>query len=253
MPSQNYIEVTLDETMNPIWIGSPIDVRQGQNAIDSLALVNDSHYASGSEIITVPQERWEAAQRYERDIWLKYNRHVSSDRNHEHIKGFANYKAVSSNLGRALEIGCGPFTQIMTILNGRTYDSLTLLDPLLNEYLDHPNCIYKNDAEVKFLPIPAELLPESLEFDTIVMINVIEHVQDATKVLKRIKNALAKGGILIFHERSWDLDLTKVYDVGHPIRISKQTVDSFIAQFTVLYRYEEPGDQSMLHYFIVTC
>lgn len=69
---------------------------------------------------------------------------AQSDRNQEHEIGFNYYADVPLNLGNVLEVGCGPFTQLITILNNRAAKSITLLDPLLNSYLSLPNCTYKD-------------------------------------------------------------------------------------------------------------
>lgn len=238
--------------MNPIWVGSPTDVRCGQEALEALAKTNDACYAkSGNEVLMVPEERWRAAQHFEKTTWMDICPHAQSDRNEEHKANFNGYDTLPNDLGHILEIGCGPFTQMRTIcMAGHRAKSITLLDPLLDTYLKHPNCTYKNTIAT-FLSMRAEELDDALRFDTVICINVLEHVQDAAAVLNKLFNALNPDGWLVFQERSWNIDLTKLYDVGHPIRVSEATVAAFIACFRPIYYKTIEGDCYIDHYAIV--
>ena len=84
------------------------------------------------------------------------------------------------------------------------------------------------------MPIPAEEFTGH-GFDTAVCINVLEHVRDAKLVMENLVKCLKKGGVLIFHDRVYDgLDITKIYDIGHPIRITSKFLEPFLKQFTPL-------------------
>lgn len=41
-------------------------------------------------------------------------------------------------------------------------------------------------------------------YDTLIMINVVEHVMDAVTLMRNIYHALKPGGLLIFHEKHMD-------------------------------------------------
>ena len=241
--------------MEPIWIGSPTDVRFNAAALEALAKHNDARLSKdGREILVVPEERWRQAQAFERTTWMEACRHAQSDRNSEHTKGFGYYRHLPFDLGDILEIGCGPFTQVLGMFAAdgglRQCKSITLLDPLLNDYLEHPNCTYKA-LLVHKLAMAAEDLDDTLRFDTVVCVNVLEHVKDAWSVLNKIKTVTKPGGTVVFHEKSWDVDLTKLYDVGHPIRLSEATVQDFLSGFDMLYQSSEPGDSYINHYNIM--
>jgi len=71
------------------------------------------------------------------------------------------------------------------------------------------NCKYKNGTffgrKVKILNFGAENLQSDSSFgqyDTLMSINVIEHVSDAFYVLSSLYEALKKNGIIIYHDRS---------------------------------------------------
>lgn len=220
--------------MNPIWIGSPIDIKTGDQALQQLQLINDTKYSNNGEITQVTQERWQQAQQYEHDTWMKHGHNFTQDRNQEHAQHYNNYKDLPQDLGNLLEIGCGPFTQTITILsNNHTAQTITLLDPLIQHYTNHPNCTYhKLTPKPTLLPIPAEQLPPTPQYNTIILINVLEHVQNATQVLQNTYNALTPNGILILADRNYTTDPTKIYDIGHPIKININTLTNYTKQYT---------------------
>jgi SAM-dependent methyltransferase len=228
-----------------LWIGSPSDVRSGDQAKDAIRTQNDAKYYDPTNGITkVDYERWVAAQKYEASGWMDCWQGVCDDRSHEHFQHFDGYRNLKKHLGNTLEVGCGPFTQLKTILNGRAASRITLLDPLIRRYLEHPNCSYKtgylNGLGVTIRDMPAEHLGDMSSYDTIVCINVLEHVRDALRVLTNIYQALKFDGVLVMGERSWDdFDPHELFDAGHPIRLKKTVITSFKKNFNLLF---ENGD-----------
>lgn len=150
-------------------------------------------------------------------------------------------------MGNFIEIGCGPYTQTQFIIK-RTFTSITLLDPGAENYmLTLPTCIYKNkklfDKTVTVLNIDAESLPGnySEKYDTVMSINVIEHVWNGFLFLTNLHRILKPGGILIFHERYYSTPLEGegyLDDSLHPIRMKKEIFDEFFKQFKPLYMFE---------------
>jgi SAM-dependent methyltransferase len=227
---------------SPIWVGSPIDVRNGETALEALITNNDQKYwKEDVGIVQVDEQRWNQAQQYEADTWMKYQLDSSSDRHNEHAILFDSYRVLPNNLGDLLEIGCGPFTQTSTIIQGRIAKSITLLDPLLEQYKQHPHCSYS-----KLLPTPTLLairgedLDLVKQFDTIICINVLEHVQDANRVLANIRRAMKPGAIVIMGERTYDdLDVSIAYDIGHPVRIKSTVLNDFKKDMVVLFANDD--------------
>lgn len=224
---------------NPIWIGSSVDVRHGQDAIKALKSENDAKYWDNTTgIIKIDEGRWKKAQEYELDTWLRHARDAKSDRDIEHAELFDNYKVLPKNLGDVLEIGCGPFTQTRYILSqGYKANSITLSDPLIEHYKQHPNCAYWNlQPSPRLIALPAENLRRLEEFDTIICINVLEHVRDVPAVLRNIKLALRPGGLIIMGERTYDdLNIETLYDIGHPIRVKSVVLEEFKDGMETIY------------------
>ncbi len=153
-------------------------------------------------------------------------------------------------MGNYIEVGSGPFTQTQFIIN-RNFKSISLLDPGIDAYLtDVPGCSYKNGKlkgkKVRLLNFGAEKLLNDEYFgkyDTLLSINVIDHVWDAYQFLTNLHNALKPGGILIFHDRysSTPKSLDAALGPGnlyHPIRVSRKIYDRFFEQFEEIYMYD---------------
>lgn len=146
-----------------------------------------------------------------------------------------------------MEVGCGPFTHTLPIIN-RKFESITLLDPLANYYIDNMEvCKYKNgrllDKPVKVLNIAAELLNEEhlRKYDTIMSVDVIENVLDSFKFLTNIYQALKPGGILIYHDRYYTSSNNNNANSGggsYPIRLKREIFELFFKQFTTIYMFE---------------
>lgn len=224
-----------------MWIGSPVLVCEGQEARDRLANINDQKYHTEFGTLKVDLERWQAAQQFEEKGWAEYWRHAEDDRNHEHQSLFDNYKVLPNHLGHILEVGCGPFTQTATILKDRKASLVTLLDPLLESYRKLPNCTHKSGSlcglQTEFIPQMAESLNDVSRYDTVICINVLEHVMDAHLVLNNIHRALKRDGILVMGERAWDdFDPLQLYDVGHPIRVKSLVFDEYRRKFDMKYQ-----------------
>lgn len=229
-----------------IFVASPVEVYRDAEAEIRLVATNDNRFETELGVIVVSQERWQQAQKYERDTWLTYNLEAQSDRNAEHTAGFGNYAALPMDLGEVIEIGCGPFTNVVHILEHRTQKSVWLLDPLVEDYEDkHPHCAYKDrllgkfDVEVILAPTSAEAfgtIPLTEKFDTVIMANVLPHCQDAMAVFATILHIIKRGGYLAFHECARIAPTADLYDVGHPIAPVQSVLDEFLDNFDPVYR-----------------
>ena len=197
----------------------------------------------------VSLKRWTRAASQENDFWVIHVQH--EDRWGDHLAGFDNYKLLPNDLGDMVELGCGPFTQTLSILRRTDKNvnirKLTLWDPNAKDYMKRvKHCTYKSGTLEGFSQIPTVIVTapsENMrsytnEFDTILMINVLEHVQNAYQILQNIYNSLRPGGILIFGERWWDqLYTTENYhtDTLHPIRIRYYVWKWFTDHFDKIY------------------
>ena len=212
-------------------------------------------YTAEAGIVAISRERWQQAQSVESSVWNGND--GGDDRNEQHADWFDQYKVVNgSMLGRVLEIGSGPFTQTKTVLgkiSGRNgllkVESITLADPLMLFYHSHvPSCPYKAGSlmgyPTQFIASGGEDLMLRAEYDTVVMMNVLEHCRDGLRVLENLHAAVkASSGLLIFSERWYDTKWTKYerdrapfWDVMHPINIKRALIDALLKNYKPLYR-----------------
>lgn len=227
--------------MTKIFVASPIDVYMDDAAAAKLALVNDSRFTTSQGILKVDEARWKEAQKYERDTWLLYNLDAVSDRNELHAAGFNNYAALPQALGDYAELGCGPFTNSRLILPGHAVTSVTLVDPLVDEFRRiHPHCTYR-DGMLDSHPVTTvasaieEWKPET-KYNTVVMTNVLPHCYDAAAVFEKIRQILAPGGWLVFHECAREPAPLEHYDVGHPLIVTEPVINEFLSGFEPVWR-----------------
>lgn len=225
----------------PKFIADPATVLDGEAAEAALETTNDGDwYDPDKGIVAVPLSRWRIAQQYEKDTWLKHNAAAVSDRNEDHRTAFNGYAALPSDLGNVIELGCGPFTNLRLIMPNRTAASVTLLDPLANEYLSHSGCQYKDKTLVGQ---PVKLVAKAIEdystktlYDTIVMINVLTHCRDAEKVMHWIDQHLQPGGTLVFGEHPSEVSPYSLYDAGHPLRFTQAQLNEWLAPYETIFK-----------------
>ena len=222
-------------------------------------------------ITKVPKARWEKAQRTEFKHWMTLGKDSKDDRNFYHAQKFDNYSSIKElSFQHALEVGCGPFTNLRILANYCNIEKCSLNDPLITDYLTHTNCSYDNYRLIldkssnqsksffkkfkeKKLPIeklyacPFEEIDIDTKFDIIVIINVIEHCFDLDLFFNRIISLLSADGIIIFEDKLYELeklkeDINIVYDAAHPLRVNKDLVTSFLNKnFIKKYSEIEPN------------
>lgn len=227
----------------------------GNDALMELKKKNDLSYITKEGITHIDQERWGEAQEYERKIWMRDYLNAKSDQNLAKKDNLNNYRIVKGRrFERGIELGCGPFTNIRYLAGIAKISEIHLLDPLINDYLKHPNCYYK-DKKLKvdrFLGmrrlIPAIIHESSIEefetsekFDLIIMIDVLGHCFNAKRVFDKILEISADNSIFIFgdklcHAEELSTLLRYRYDAGHPLRVDQKVIDSFLSEnFNTLF------------------
>jgi SAM-dependent methyltransferase len=222
-------------------IASPVDVSEGDKALDRLANTNDTRFETADGVLKVDSARWQVAKAYEQHTWLQHNLILTTDRNEIHRDMFGNYAALPVHLGKVIELGCGVFTNLRYILPERTTDSVYLLDPLVKEYqAEHPHCTYKDDTlcgnPVTLVDSAIEDWNTRLKFDTLVMINVLPHCYDALAVFAFIRKHMKSGGYVVLGEFPREHPASLHYDAGHPIALKAHILDSFLSEFEEVYR-----------------
>tara|TARA_B110000090_G_scaffold7060_3_gene7369 strand:- start:28195 stop:32406 length:4212 start_codon:yes stop_codon:yes gene_type:complete len=233
--------------MGNVWCVPPyhgIDCQQTSDTRCS-ELSDQCHFSSVYGVANVPCERWHGAQKTEQITWD--SRDTDVDRNAAHAKSFGQYSVLPPNLGHVVEIGSGPFTQSKTIMSSKTAISITLLEPMALHYMKNvKKCFYQHgqfsNIPTTILSTPAESIPKDIQFDTVVMINVIEHVYDAFEILKRSIELVKPGGYFVWHERLWNKyngrakhQTDREFKL-HPVRLKSAVVDAILPLFDVKYK-----------------
>ncbi len=221
--------------------------------------------ATGMSIPTpsdhVPRDRWQAAQRWERDFWVnteraraKYGKDVlrrllyalglgskyrGDDHNFWWKQQFQDYKFLPRQIENAIEVGCGPYTNVRVMLDHCQFGHLFLSDPLARTYSQFRQTFVR-DMYAKAACIlddhPLEELPfASNYFDLVVMINVLDHVRDARACMDSVVRITRPGGFLIIgQELSNAEDLIKIEQdegrVGHPITVDDKWFGTWLDQ-----------------------
>lgn len=244
------------DSSQPFFVDEHRTILVGREARMRLQSKSDERYLQEARgVIEVPIERWEEAQRYERRTWLEGSgRKTREDRNVEHARNFDNYAVLKGHyFDSAIEIGCGPFTNMVHILKHVKGGKVTLLDPLIDAYLTHPHCTYKHKRLGGWFGEKVHTVAEAIEvfstdqmFDLMVMINVLEHCFSASRVLERVASLTLPSGILIFHDKVVPTpeieDMVRnVYDAGHPLRVARSMILEFLSEnYIELYRKRVP-------------
>lgn len=132
--------------MEHFFIDENVEILEGEEAARALARHNDSaFFVQGQGVPRVTEDRWCNAQAAEKRHWLELGVAADDDRNYQHLKAFQGYRVLRDReFKRAIELGCGPFTNLRIIGDICRVTSCDLLDPLIREYIGHPNCSYRN-------------------------------------------------------------------------------------------------------------
>jgi SAM-dependent methyltransferase len=224
----------------------------GEEARRLVEQTNDTRFLTADGgIHTVTLERWKLAQDAERHHWLDLRPHVSEDRNMDHAFMFDRYELLRDRVfANAIELGCGPFTNIAVLAQLCKIERLTLLDPLIEDYLTHKNCRYRTGTltgnsgvsvpVAERVALPIEQFEPKIAYDLVVMLNVIEHCYDVPLIFRRIWEMTAPGGLVFFHDRYFDHaqvadEARRSYDAAHPLKVDRRLIEAFIARFEEVF------------------
>ena len=154
--------------------------------------------------MNVTRERWLDAQRAELRCWSdETGGNMSNDRNIDHAYRFKSYAALDSiYFPAAIELGCGPFTNMRFIKPAVAgIGEIHLLDPLASVYMvEHKWCRYSELGEPTMHHCAIEDFVSPRKFDLVVMINVLAHCMDSGAVFDKILEIMEPHGVLVFHE-----------------------------------------------------
>jgi SAM-dependent methyltransferase len=223
--------------------------------IKSCAYLCFSHITYG--VAVVPRSLWLQAQQAEAALWKSIGKiwktSDANDRALEHWEAFDHFSCLSesTSLGEVIEVGAGPWTQIKGFLKVRPdfrITKLTIAEPLAHHYISEiHSCSYAtvtklnkwdkgtHEFPVRIMNVDGQGISYDKQYDTLISVNVLEHVQSAFDYLSRLFTILKPGGLLIFHDRYYLNSHIMDGDIYHPIRIKRRVLDRFLMGFDIIF------------------
>ena len=209
----------------------------------------------------VSTERWRDAQQWEQRHWIKaqayrarfFKNHLwrllsrlglvekyrGDDWNRWWKTAFADYSFLPPVVNNAIEVGCGPYSNVRLIMDRCHPNHLILSDPLIRTYAKFQlTFVAQQYQEVACMldDHPIEELPFSSDyFDLSVMINVLDHVRDAHQCMANLIRITRPGGYLILgQDLTNEEDLAKMKntngEIGHPIKLSAEWFEPYLKE-----------------------
>lgn len=141
----------------------------------------------------VTEERWEIAQKSEREYWNNWKLFVAEELKAVVKEYWDHYlRLIKKHIelqGRILDIGCGPNGMINHIDQAERFG----LDPLMDFYLSN----FKMPRGIKWRKGVGESIPfENEYFDLVITTNTLDHTKQPEKMLEEVNRVLRKGGLL---------------------------------------------------------
>src|SRR5215469_12331889 len=178
--------------------------------------------------------KWSEAQAWERNFWIReqknlarYGKNIAwyllsrvglrekcrgDDSNRWWKKQFDGYTFLPPTIENAIEVGCGPYTNMRLIRQVCHPRNLVLSDPLIETYAGFRLSFIQEMSQKRACTLDnhaLETLPfGNATFDLVVMINVLDHVQDAIACIHTLSRLLKRQGIIIIGQ-----DLTNEDDL----------------------------------------
>ncbi len=140
------------------------------------------------------------------------------------------YENIKPALGKTIiEIGCG-LGAIIDFIYGKD-NQITGVD-ISDEYIKFLKMRYRQHKNIKIIKSDILDLPEKVKknfYDTVVMINVLEHIKDDDKAIKIIRRILKKGGKIALMVPAFNLLLGPLdKNVGHYRRYNKKQLKELL-------------------------
>lgn len=242
--------------------------------------MNEPDARAGESIRSVSLERWREAQRWELAFWregqrkrgwkrvawplvapalraLNWGRAWGDDWNQWWRERFDDYGFLPAEVGDCVELGCGPYTNLRLILQGRQASRVVCSDPLIGSYTTFRGRWLAEAYAAGRVEIDDHAVEEShfapASFDLVVMINVLDHVRDADLCLQKATELLRPGGYFVLgQDLSDEEDLARhPDDVGHPIRLRREDLEPHLEPLSTVFRKDLPreeGRDPRIHY-----
>ncbi|MEM6452782.1 MAG: class I SAM-dependent methyltransferase [Cyanobacteria bacterium P01_D01_bin.105] len=132
--------------------------------------------------------------------------------------------------GRTLEVGCGSGN--FTTLIAQNCSELLAVD-LDEGYVRQTRSRLQNHPHVKVISADATTMDCAQPFDTIIMLDVLEHIKDDVAVLRRLARMLAPDGTLIIKVPALESLYNSLDEaVGHHRRYTPETLRTALERAT---------------------
>ena len=185
-----------------------------------------------TNITEVSRERWQNAQEWERNIWIqdqinrsKFGKNLiwpilsflglkpkfrGDDWNCWWKQQFDEYEFLPKTVDNAIELGCGPYTNMRLITEQCQPKHLVLSDPLIMTYIHFKSTFLSHMYHQGLCVVdnhPIEEIPfKDNYFNLTVMINVLDHVQDAELSISNTIRITKPGGTIIIGNELTNVD-----------------------------------------------
>ncbi|MFP4381205.1 MAG: class I SAM-dependent methyltransferase [Candidatus Sumerlaeia bacterium] len=206
----------------------------------------------------IEKQDWEQAQEWEKQFWDRFVRREDGITNLGFLKKiarrvirgtteepsnywweeqFENYSFLPDHLEEVIEYGCGPFTNLRLIMNGRKGDHIVASDPLARHYVSYKGHFLaerwkRREYLIDDHPMEQPYFADNV-FDLAVCINVLDHVQNWEKCMENFVRTIRPGGYAVFgQELTNEEDLQAIEeirkmaqsDVGHPHKFPDESI-----------------------------
>jgi ubiquinone/menaquinone biosynthesis C-methylase UbiE len=205
------------------------------------------------KIKNIPRNRWDIAQKSEKEYWHRYDseflkkEELAHKKKAEILEGeWKSFVDLNKNT-KILQIGCGPEDIINYFSNGKKY----AIDPLANFYKKRFNLDYKG---LRFIEGRGEELPFKDDFfDIVILTNVLDHVEFPERVLSEVKRVLKKNGFFYFeifiYQKNFiriakafgkikEIIKKEIFNVHHPYMFVKKEVKQLIKKYFSIQKEE---------------
>jgi SAM-dependent methyltransferase len=225
-----------------------------------------------TDVLRVDSDRWRAAQEFELHF-AQSTVSTGDDYNLWWYTAFNRYEVLKGkHFSNVIEVGCGPHTNIRFILPLITFEHLWFEDPLIHDYMK----MKRERRIMRFLRFRSlttvaslarryrvTLLSEKLEelslsdksIDLCICINVLDHVQNVDDCLRQMRRILKNGVLVLAQDLSNEADRESCpeswSDIGHPIKLDAECLDSHVSDMAPLYQRilpREEGRNPRCHY-----
>jgi len=198
------------------------------------------------EIKKVSDERWDIAQKSEKEYWITYTTEslkkelgdLYSKKASILLKEWSKWIKLNKNT-KILQIGCGPEDVINHFKIGKKYS----LDPLAEFYKKRFKFDYKESGLMEGMGEKIEF-PDKY-FNIVILMNVLDHVHFPEKVLSEIKRVLKDDGIFYFENFIYQKNFIhiakiwgkfkkiftgKMFNIHHPYMFTREDLKKMLLE-----------------------